>query len=48
MCQFITFGHVIVALFLVLIFIKNSENGEMNKVHGKIIFTQHGLSTQKL
>jgi hypothetical protein len=57
MCHFTTFGHAIVAFFLVMqlwlsfwswFFEFFCGGGEMNKVHGKTIFTQNGLSIQKL
>jgi hypothetical protein len=48
MCHFTIFGHAIVALFFVMIFENFSGGGEMNKVYGKTIFTQNGLSIQKL
>jgi hypothetical protein len=48
MCHFTTFGHAIVALFLVMIFENFKGGGGMNKVHGKTNFTQNKLSIQKL
>ena len=48
MRHFTSFGHAIVALFFVMIFEKFDGGGEMNKVHGKTIFIQNGLSIQKL
>jgi hypothetical protein len=48
MCHFTTFGHAIVALFLVMIFENFSGGGGMNKVYGKFFFTQNGLSFQNL
>jgi hypothetical protein len=48
MCHFTTLGHAIVAMFLIMIFENFSGGGEMNKVHGKLIFTQNGISIQKL
>jgi hypothetical protein len=48
MCHFTTFGHIIVALFLVMFFENFSGGGEMNKVYGKTIFTQNGLPIQML
>jgi hypothetical protein len=47
MCHFTTFGHANVAFFLSWFFENFSGGGEMNKVHGKIIFTQNRLSVQK-
>jgi hypothetical protein len=38
-CGFV-FGHDVLKIF--------SGGGEMNKVHGKTIFIQNGLSIQKL
>jgi hypothetical protein len=38
MYHFITFGHAIVALFLVMIFENFNGGGGMNKVYGKTIF----------
>jgi hypothetical protein len=48
MCHFTTFRHAIVAISLITIFENFSGGGEMNKIHGKTIFTPNGLFIQKL